>query len=170
MDDQSPIRSVRDFFLQLVTITAGVLIALLLEGLVGWNNNRVLVNEARATIRREIADNKAALDAHLEGVEERSKDLQNTLNWATERLKTGKSDLKVSVGFSASPLSTAAWETAARTGALTYSDVQKYPNLYCPGSLRRKWRCFTSKCSICEETSAWNLRWERACPPRTGIC
>ena len=133
MDDQSPIRSVRDFLLQLLTITAGVLIALLLEGLVGWNQNRVLVNEAKATIRREIADNREALDKHLKGVEERSRDLENTLTWATERLKTGKSDLKVSIGFSASPLSTAAWETAARTGALAhmkYSDVQKYANLY----------------------------------------
>jgi hypothetical protein len=48
------IHSLKDFFLQLATITAGVLIALLLEGLVEWNHNRGLVHEARTTIGREI--------------------------------------------------------------------------------------------------------------------
>jgi hypothetical protein len=129
----APIRSVRDFVLQLVTITAGVLIALLLEGMVGWNNNRVLVNEARVMIRREINDNKKALDRHIETVGKRFDDLENTLKWVTERMQTGKSDLKVSVGFSASPLGTAAWETAARTGAIAhmdYAEIQGYAGLY----------------------------------------
>jgi hypothetical protein len=129
----APIRSVRDFLLQLVTITAGVLIALLLEGMVGWNNNRVLVNEARATLRREISDNKNALDRHIEAIGKRFDDLENTLKWVTERMQTGKSDLKVSVGFSASPLGTAAWETAARTGAIAhmdYTEIQGYAGLY----------------------------------------
>ena len=127
------IASFRDFLLQLLTITAGVLIALLLEGLVGWNNDRVLVNEARATIRREITDNKKSLDRHVEALGKRFDDLENTLKWVTERMQTGKSDLKVSVGFSASPLGTAAWETATRTGAIAhmdYSEVQGYAGLY----------------------------------------
>jgi hypothetical protein len=38
-------------------------IALLINGMVEWNHNRELVAEARATIAREIADNKKDLDA-----------------------------------------------------------------------------------------------------------
>ena len=43
----------REILVQLVTITAGVLIALFFDGLVAWNQDRQLVNEARRTIRRE---------------------------------------------------------------------------------------------------------------------
>ena len=57
-----PIHSLKEFSLQLVTITAGILIALSLEGLVEWNHNRALVREARTTISREIADNRKELE------------------------------------------------------------------------------------------------------------
>jgi len=52
-----PIRSWKDFLLQLVTITAGVLIALSLEGVREWSHYRTLVREARETLAREIAEN-----------------------------------------------------------------------------------------------------------------
>ena len=47
----------RDFFVQLVIVTAGVLIALLLQGLVDWQRGQALVGEARANIRQELEDN-----------------------------------------------------------------------------------------------------------------
>src|SRR5262245_25696016 len=56
--------SLKEFLLQLLTITAGVLIALLIEGMVEWNHHRTLVREAKEMIAREIADNKGALARH----------------------------------------------------------------------------------------------------------
>ena len=53
--------SLREFLAQLGTITAGVLIALSIEGLLEWNHYRTL-REAKATIDLEIADNKKELD------------------------------------------------------------------------------------------------------------
>ena len=57
----APKYTVVDYVFSFITITAGVLIALLINGLVQWNDNRELVAEARATINREIADNKKEL-------------------------------------------------------------------------------------------------------------
>ncbi len=49
--------SFRDLLAELAIITAGVLIALLLGGLVGWFDHRALAREARTNITREIRDN-----------------------------------------------------------------------------------------------------------------
>jgi hypothetical protein len=49
--------SASDYTFQFITVTAGVLIALLIDGLVDWNNNRELVAAAHASIAREVADN-----------------------------------------------------------------------------------------------------------------
>ena len=45
-----PKYAIVDYVFQFITVTAGVLIALLINGLVEWNHNRELVAEARATI------------------------------------------------------------------------------------------------------------------------
>ena len=58
--------TLKEFVFQLVTITAGVLIALAIDGVVEWKQNRDLVREATATITREITDNRAALERPLE--------------------------------------------------------------------------------------------------------
>ncbi len=51
-------RSLKDFFLQLLTITVGVLIALSIEGIVEWRHHRMLVRDAKAMIALEISDNR----------------------------------------------------------------------------------------------------------------
>ncbi len=47
---QGPIQSVKHFFLHLLTITIGILIALSLEGIVEWAHHRSLVSEARMNL------------------------------------------------------------------------------------------------------------------------
>ena len=47
-----------DYFFQFVTITAGVLNALLINGMVEWNSNRSLVAQARQTIADEVRRNQ----------------------------------------------------------------------------------------------------------------
>ncbi len=131
--------SVKNFLIELLTITAGVLIALSIEGLREWNNHRQLVKETHETIAREIADNKGAIERHLAGAEEREKDVDTSMQLANELLKTKTSSIRsLSLGFHMSSLSAAAWQGAERTGALThmdYADVQKYAKLYGTQSL-----------------------------------
>ena len=130
----APAHTVKDFLIQLLTITAGVLIALSIEGLTEWNHHRLLVREATETIAREIADNKSALDRHFTDWDNTVDGLEKALQLANELVATNKSDIRqLELGFHLSSLSDASWRTAERTGALAYmdySDVQDYARLY----------------------------------------
>jgi hypothetical protein len=126
--------SIKNFLYQLLTITAGVLIALSIEGLMEWNNHRLLVREAKDTIAREMADNKDALTRHVTDSDRTVAGIENSLKLANELLATKKSDIhEIELTYHLSSLSDASWRTAERTGALTYmdySDVQDYARLY----------------------------------------
>lgn len=130
----APAHSIKDFLIQLLTITTGVLIALSIEGLTEWNHHRLLVREAKETIAREIADNKRALDRHFSDWDESVKGIETSLKLANDLLATKKSDIhEIELSFHLSSLSDASWRTAERTGALAYmdySDVQDYAKLY----------------------------------------
>lgn len=63
-----PIHSWKDFGVQLITITAGILIALSLEGVRESIRDRALVREARENIHREIADNKHEVDNEISAI------------------------------------------------------------------------------------------------------
>ncbi len=126
--------TLKEFAIQLVTITAGVLIALAIDGVVEWKDNRDLVREATATITREIADNRAALERHHAEADTREKDAENALQLTNDLLATRASNIRqFGLTFHLSTLSSAAWQTAERTGAVAhmeYADVQKYAKLY----------------------------------------
>ena len=130
----APAHSVRDFLIQLLTITAGVLIALSIEGLTEWNHHRLLVREAKETIGREIADNKSALARHFSEWDRTAEGIDKALQLANELLATKKTDIHtIELGYHLSSLSDASWRTAERTGALAYmdyADVQDYAKLY----------------------------------------
>ena len=121
-------------FRELMTITAGVLIALSLEGLVQWSQDRALVREARSNIAREIGDNKRELETVLTSLATRSKNLETALRFANEMLAVRKIDInQLQLGFTFADLSTASWQTAGSTGALShmdYAEVQRYSDLY----------------------------------------
>ena len=130
----APAHSVKDFLIQLGTITAGVLIALSIEGLTEWNHHRLLVREAKETLAREIADNKNALAQHFTDWDRSADNIEKALTLANDLLTTKKSDIhQIQLESHLSSLSDASWRTAERTGALTYmdySDVQYYAKLY----------------------------------------
>lgn len=123
-----------DYVFQFITITAGVLIALLINGLVEWTSNRELVADARATIAQELAANKNDLDASLAGMADENKRLDDAVKFASDMLaakKTTVNELRLNLNLS--DLSSTAWLTAARTGALghmTHEEVQRYSRLY----------------------------------------
>jgi hypothetical protein len=130
----APIHSAKDFFIALMTITAGVLIALSLEGLLEWNHNRTLVREARSTIEREIADNRRHIEGELAAMAGRKRDVDTSLQLVNDLLTTKKSEIRqMNLGFAFGELSSASWQTAERTGALAhmeYAEVQEYSGLY----------------------------------------
>jgi hypothetical protein len=119
---------------ELVIVTAGVLIALLVQNFVESSQHRSLVREARATIAHEIADNKKALEGALAGFDERRRDLATGLKLADELIASGKSSVSsLNLGLALPELSTASWQSAERTGALSYmeyDEVQAYSGLY----------------------------------------
>jgi len=128
------IHSWKDFGLQLLTITAGILIALSLEGIRESLHNRGLVREARDNIRREIADNQKELDGELRGMPTQQQRLDAALTFANEMIGGGHSAIQtLEINVSNAALRSASWQTADRTGALAhmdYGEVQKYASTY----------------------------------------
>jgi hypothetical protein len=71
-----------------------VLIALLINGLVEWNNNRELVEQARTTIRREIEANLKELEGLPETIKRSTAELETAMRFVNDLLTTGKSDTR----------------------------------------------------------------------------
>lgn len=136
MDIHPPhaIHSWKDFGIQLVTITAGILIALSLEGVRESIRDRALVREARENIHREIADNQREVENEIKAIPARSKKVETALQLANEILNgkhTEAHQVELQVDFP--ELNATSWQTAERTGALAhmdYTEVQKYATLY----------------------------------------
>lgn len=137
MDIHAPhggIQSWKDFGLQLVTITAGVLIALSFDGIRESLHNRALVREARENIRRELTDNKREVDGEIAQIGERGRKIDTALRFAHDMLTSKRTDIhSMELTLDFPTLSAASWQTAERTGALAhmdYGEVQKYATLY----------------------------------------
>ncbi len=127
-------RRLRHFVLQLLPVTAGILIALLVYGLVELQGERSLVREARAAIAAEVAANANDLNGKLPDLKILQDDLASVAQLVNDILNSGRTKIE-SFGY-ALPLANldrASWESAERTGALAfmdYADVRKYSRLY----------------------------------------
>jgi len=117
---------VRDFLIHLLTITAGLLIALGLEASVEAMHHRHQRIEAEAVIRDEIKSNAEKIDQDTPGFKEEMAGMNRVLQ-ALESMSQGKPgtlDEKDFV-FHQAPMQDAAWRTAASTGVLSYMDYAK---------------------------------------------
>ena len=123
-----------DYAFQFVTVTAGVLIALFIDGFVESNHNRELVVTARDMLAREVADNLKELEGLPRSVASSNRDIENGLKLANDLLLKGKSEIRqVNLGFNLATLTDASWQSADRTGALglmDYEEVRQYSELY----------------------------------------
>jgi len=123
-----------DYAFQFITVTAGVLIALLIDGLVDWNNNRELVAAAHASIAREVADNLKEIEGLPTSIASANVEIENCLKFANDLLAKGKTDVSsLQLNFNLATLNAASWLTADRTGALahmSYGEVKEYAELY----------------------------------------
>jgi hypothetical protein len=126
--------SLKDFLLQLLTITVGVLVALSIESIVEWRHHRTLVRDAKAMIALEISDNRKELDGELASVTRRNEDIGTALRFADDLLATKQTAIhEVSLGAAMSSLDSASWQSAERTGALSYmeyAEVKAYSSVY----------------------------------------
>ena len=73
-----------DYGFQFITVTAGVLIALFIDGLVETNHNRELVVVARDMLTREVADNSKELSGLSKSVASSTADIENGLKLPRE--------------------------------------------------------------------------------------
>jgi hypothetical protein len=125
-----PIHTWRDFFIHIVTITIGLLIAIALEQTVEWIHHRHIVHVARENIRHEIEGNEDL--GHL--ADEAVVMKQNIER--IRQLRTNPSALShssMSFNFQWSSFDQAAWLSARDSGALAYmpaDEVQRYADLY----------------------------------------
>ncbi len=116
---EHPIRSVRDFLLQIFTVTCGIVIALGLEGLLNWDSDRALARVTRADFRAEISANLANLTRLRPGDEDNFKWMLAVIAYGEARLKHQQAKQPAFLterSFTALPK--AAWDTALATQAI----------------------------------------------------
>jgi hypothetical protein len=128
------IHGVRDFTIHLLTITAGLLIALGLEAAVEAVHHRHQREEAEATIRQELTDNRDSLLKMQTNTSQEAATLKRALTFLDD-LRAGRKDdpTGIKLGFNVNPLSDAAWRTASATGALSYmsyDEAQRFAVAY----------------------------------------
>lgn len=129
------IYTARDFFIHLLTITAGLLIALGLEAGVEAFHHRHQRMEAEALIRDEIKSNAEKIEQGEAQFKEEL-DGMNTVLQTLDSLSQGKPIGELQGKdfiFHQAPMQDAAWRTAASTGALSYMDyglVERFSDAY----------------------------------------
>jgi cell division protein FtsB len=128
------IHGVGEFFLHLLTITIGLLIALALENAAGAVHHRHQEQEAEATIREEMAENREHLVEANATIKSELDNLNATLDYLEARSQ-GKdaSTAGITMGLNMIRLQNAGWRTAAATGAvqyMNYTAVQQFAQSY----------------------------------------
>jgi hypothetical protein len=129
-----PVFGIRDFFIHLLTITAGLLIALGLEAGVEAMHHRHQRIEADANLRSELGDNIKELAKVQATVPKEEAAIEKLLQLAEDRTQHKQIDIPpTQLGFDFATLHHAAWGTASATGVLNYMDysqVQRFAEAY----------------------------------------
>jgi hypothetical protein len=132
-----PIGGWKDFFVHLVTITVGLLIAVGIEGCVELHREHKLVGEARATMREEIQHNSESMNGALKNLKTQRAMMKKNIEALTKIQENPKDraaqDASISADYSIVGLRDTAWRTAQTTGALgfmPYAEAQRYSDVY----------------------------------------
>jgi hypothetical protein len=128
----------RDFFIHIITIVIGLLIAIGLEGLVEAAHHRHLLHQAEANLRAEIRDNRETLAADEKQLEGTEQEMETNLRVLSD-LKAHRTPIEhFSRQWQWNGMQSAAWDTARNTGALAlmpYETAQQYSVIYSQQSL-----------------------------------
>jgi len=130
-----PIHTWRDFFIHIVTITIGLLIALGLEAAVEALHHRHLREETRQNLRTEIQQNQVVFAKDMRALDGETRELKGDIA-LLQRLRAHQraqpsEELHFAWGWDGT--SATAWQTAKDTGALALMDnavVQQYDAVY----------------------------------------
>ena len=131
------VREVSDFFIHLVTITVGLLIATQIESCVEWRHQVHLAESARESLHAEIEHNVVDLKEAQQGMKKWRTEVDNDLK-AMNRIQDHPNDpdaqnAALAINFHAGGLRETAWATAQATGALAYmpyDEAQTYASIY----------------------------------------
>ena len=124
----------RETLAQLAIITAGVLIALALEGAVSWIDHRLLVHEAVENLNAELRANQKELDGLFADLDKEQRQLAHADEVAKVLLAHEPIEkLELQLETHGAELKNAAVTTSQVTGALgymDYGDVSRYASIY----------------------------------------
>src|SRR5215470_16441024 len=127
-------KSLKEVLQELLIVTAGILIALSLDGLLAWKHHHDLAREARSNIISEIRENQRELSTEIEQLQKMTQQVQNIINLVHQLETNRKTPIRpFEYGFSVAELHSTSWNSASTTGALSYmpySEVKKYTELY----------------------------------------
>jgi len=128
-----PIHSIKEFFVHLLAITIGLLIALGLESSVEWLHHRHLARDARENIFQEIRDNQQDVIRQLNALSSDEKRLDQILSLVDDAQHGRAQKPLGSFTWTSVLLRDSAWNAASSTGAiafLDYGEVKGYSQLY----------------------------------------
>jgi hypothetical protein len=129
-----PVLSWRDFFVHLVTITIGLLIALSLEGCVEWQHHRHLVQDAEASLHAEIEKNEDSMPATLSRLQQEQQALKKDIAAIRYiRVHQSSKDQSINLSFAIRRFEDVGWKTAQSTGAFSYMPygiAEEYSDIY----------------------------------------
>jgi hypothetical protein len=131
---KKPFHSLREFLRELVTIIAGILIALSFDGLLAWRHHSNLAHEASANIITEVRENQKELsneEKDLAKMQQQSQTLIEMVHKVESNRNTRVHEFQLVWSFA--ELHATSWDTAARTGALSYmpyAEVKRYSEIY----------------------------------------
>jgi hypothetical protein len=117
----------------LAIITAGVLIALTLEGIVSWIDHRMLVREAVANLSAELRTNKKELESLFAGLDREAGQLDHLYEVADQLAKGPIAHGEAGLDIVGVELKNAAVTTGQITGAfgyMEYEQVRRYADVY----------------------------------------
>ncbi len=113
----------RDFVVHLLTITAGLLIALALENAAEAFHHHHLQKEAKEEIRQEISSNRAALADRRDQFKSELETMTQAVAILEARSEGGAGSFRTgATPYSESEMDEAAWRTANSSGALGYME------------------------------------------------
>jgi hypothetical protein len=131
------IGSAGEFFLHLLTITIGLLIAVGIEGGVEWYHHHELAAEARATMTSEIRKNARTTNEAMDTIRSEQKtakdSLAGLLKIQLNPNDPAASNLSLHIGYDTVDLDDTGWRTAQATGALAYmpyAESERFSTIY----------------------------------------
>ncbi|MGA9585521.1 MAG: hypothetical protein WBQ95_09350 [Terracidiphilus sp.] len=133
----SKIHGFGEFFLHLLTITVGLLIATQIESCMEWRHHVHLAEDAQTSLHQEIVRNLADMKDAESGESKWRQEVDDNLK-ALRRIQDHPDDpeaqhAKLAFNFHSIDLRDTAWRTAQSTGALAYmpyEEALRYSEIY----------------------------------------